>query len=63
MAMEGSLTALDREAMAAKMRLRKKFLSSCALVTMPELPPLELLFKKKLGRIIDQNVMKKIWSK
>lgn len=55
MAMESSLTAIDREAMAAKMRLRKKFLSSCALVTMPELPPLEAI-NKKLGRIIDQNV-------
>ncbi len=54
MPMEGGLTALDREAMAAKMRLRKKVLSSCVLVTMPELPPLDAI-KKKLGKIIDQN--------
>ena len=55
MPMEGSLTALDREAMAARMRLRKKVLRSCVLVTMPELPPLDAI-KKKLGRIIDQNL-------
>ena len=52
--MESGLTALDREAMAAKMRLRKKVLSSCVLVTMPVLPPLDAI-KKKLGKIIDQN--------
>jgi hypothetical protein len=53
--MESGLTALDREAMAAKMRLRKKVLSSCVLATMPVLPPLDAI-KKKLGRIIDQNL-------
>lgn len=55
MPMEGGLTALDREAMAAKMRLRKKILSACALVTMPELPSLDVI-KKKLAKIIDQNL-------
>jgi hypothetical protein len=55
MPMGGSLTALDREAMAERMRLRKKILKSCVLVTMPELPPLADI-KKKLARIIDQNI-------
>ena len=55
MPMEGGLSALDREALAARMRLRKKVLGSCVLVTMPELPPLDAI-KKKLGRIIDQNL-------
>jgi hypothetical protein len=53
MPMEGGLSALDRETMAARMRLRKKILTACVLVTMPELPPLDAV-KKKLGRIIDQ---------
>lgn len=55
MPMEGGLSGLDREALAARMLLRKKILKSCALVTMPELPPLEAI-KKKLGRIVDQYV-------
>jgi hypothetical protein len=55
MPMEGSITALDREAMAERMRLRKKVLKSCVLVSMPELPPLADI-KKKLARIIDQNL-------
>ncbi len=54
MPMEGGMSALDREAMADRMRLRKKILKSCVLVTMPELPPLAAI-KKKLARIIDQN--------
>jgi hypothetical protein len=54
MPMEGGLSALDREAMAARMRLRKKVLTSCALATMPELPPLAAI-KKKLSRIIEGN--------
>jgi len=53
--MEGGLSALDREAMAARMRLRKKVLTSCALATMPELPPLTAI-KKKLARIIEGNL-------
>jgi hypothetical protein len=55
MPLESGLSALDREALAARMVLRKKVLKSCALVTMPELPPLEAI-KKKLGSIIDQYV-------
>lgn len=51
--MESGLSALDRDALAARMRLRKKILRSCLLVTMPELPPLDAI-KKKLGNIIDR---------
>ena len=51
--LESGLSASDREAMSAKMLLRKKGLKSCVLVTTPELPPLDAI-KKKLGRIIDQ---------
>jgi hypothetical protein len=52
-AMESSLSAADREAMSAKMVLRKKALLACVLVNTPELPPLEAI-KKKLGKIVDQ---------
>ena len=51
--LESGLSAADREAMSAKMLLRKKALKSYVLATMPELPPLDAI-KKKLGRIIDQ---------
>jgi hypothetical protein len=51
--LESGLSAIDREALGARMLLRKKTLTSCALVTTPVLPPLEAI-KKNLGRIIDQ---------
>jgi hypothetical protein len=51
--LEGNLSALDREAMSARMLLRQKALKSCVLVTMPELPPLADV-KRQFGRIIDQ---------
>jgi hypothetical protein len=51
--LESGLSATDREALSARMLLRKKALKSCVLVTTPELPPLDAI-KRKLGRIIDQ---------
>jgi hypothetical protein len=51
--LESGLSATDREALAARMLLRKKTLTSCALVTAPALPTLETI-KKNLGRILDQ---------
>jgi hypothetical protein len=51
--LESGLSAIDREALAARMLLRKKTLTACALATTPVLPPLEAI-KKNLGRIIDQ---------
>jgi hypothetical protein len=51
--LESGLSATDREALSARMLLRKKTLKSCVLVTTPELPPLYAI-KRKLGRIIDQ---------
>lgn len=51
--LESGLSAADREALAARMCLRKKTLRACVLVTMPELPPLEAI-KGKLSQIIDQ---------
>jgi hypothetical protein len=53
--LESGLSATDREALAARMLLRKKTLQSCALVTTPDLPTLEAI-KKNLGRIIDQHL-------
>jgi hypothetical protein len=53
MPLESGLSAKDREALTARMVLRKKALKSCALVTTPELPPLEAI-RRKLGRIMDQ---------
>jgi hypothetical protein len=51
--LESGLSASDREALGARMLVRKKGLKSCVLVTTPELPPLEAI-KRNLGRIIDQ---------
>jgi hypothetical protein len=51
--LESGLSALDREALAARMQLRKKTLKSCALATTPIMPDLDTV-KKNLGRIIDQ---------
>jgi hypothetical protein len=53
--LESGLSATDKEALAARMVLRKKGLKACALVLTPELPPLDDI-KRKLGRIIDQYV-------
>jgi hypothetical protein len=51
--LESGLSATDREALSARMLLRKKALKSFVLVTTPEMPPLDVI-KRKLGKIIDQ---------
>lgn len=50
-AMESGLSAVDREALAMRMRLKKKAPKTCILATMPELPPLSAI-RKKLGDIV-----------
>lgn len=52
-AMESGLSAADRDALAARMRLRRQELAPEVLEEVPELPPLAQV-KRELARLVDE---------